>query len=79
MRCGVLEGLEGLVHLETLRKVLSGLGVEVVVCQTANASRIHVSAGLDGRGISVWRAYSRVCKVEFVLSISVMAMIPSAV
>ena len=46
---GVLEGGEGLVLLQTLGKVLSGLGVEVVVCQTANASRIHVSAGLDGK------------------------------
>ena len=46
----VLEGGEGLVLLQTLGKVLSGLGVEVGGSQTANESGIHASAGLDGRG-----------------------------
>ena len=49
MRSGVLEGLEGLVRLQALRKVLSGLGIEVVVTQTASERRKQTSGGADSR------------------------------
>ena len=47
MRGSVLERLEGVVRLQALRKMLSGLGIEVVARQTANRSRNQSSAGID--------------------------------
>ena len=49
MRGGVLEGLEGLVRLETLRKVLSGFGIETVATQTASESQKQTSGAADSR------------------------------
>ena len=46
---GVLELFEGLVLFEALSKVLGGLCVEFVARQTANESRIGVSAAADTR------------------------------
>ena len=44
---GVLEGGEGLVLLQALRKVLGALCTEVIVLQTASRTRIATSGGAD--------------------------------
>ena len=46
---GVLEGGEGFVLPQALRKVPGGLGIEFVVHQAASASRMEASRGPDGR------------------------------
>ena len=49
MRGSVLEGLEGLVRLKTLRNVLGALITDAVVVQTASESQKETSRGADGR------------------------------
>ena len=53
---GILEGGEGLVLLQALRKVLCALCTEVIVPQTASRTQIATSGGADGRKEGVrWR------------------------
>ena len=48
--CGsVLEGGEGRVLLQALRKVLGGLRVESVGAEAVNGSQMEASAGADSR------------------------------
>ena len=49
MRDSVLEQVEGLVRLETLRQVLCALSTDAVVGETASKSQKYTSRAADGR------------------------------
>ena len=79
--CGdILELREGCVLLEALGEVLGGLRVQAVVAEAADTGQNSVSAAAD-----TWvrkrahEAHLMDCKVVFTLSISVIALMPSAV
>ena len=46
---GILEGGEGLVLLQALRKVLGALCTEVIALQTASRTQIATSGGADSK------------------------------
>ena len=46
---GILEGLEGLILLQALGKVLCRLCIEVAGLQAASMSQMEASAGLNSR------------------------------
>ena len=79
--CGnVLEHLQCGAGLKGVRDVLCRFSIDLVVAQTASESQKETSGGADTYILKRAReAHLMYCKVVFNLSISVMAMIPSAV
>ena len=55
---GILERLEGLVHLETLRDVLRALSAETVGLEAANEGAIEASAAADSMSKHFWRVHT---------------------